>query len=229
MSDVGWWIYDRAYDQVSRVFSQLDLSNPYSVLPFVVSLFALYATFLSFLSTARFAIRTTWFLTKWGIIVSTLVACVGLWNDDPSTKQALGSVYRGASSLGHQAFSALSSSTGSTSTNSRGSKRRSGTTRNKKKRTYDPYSSFQDPLSGTTSDNGRGSDLGGLVKQFVDRAMRKYDQEEAAAPRSTRGSSTGTTARRRTRQQQEQRDWSGAAWSAMRGDWRGAFDQVVQQ
>lgn len=234
--DVLWYAYDTAVDNAHVVLPR-DLS-PASLIPFALSALAIYATLLSFLSTARFALRTSWLLLKWGTLLSSLVACVGLWNDDPTTKRALSAGVSGATSLASLAYSyAAGTTTGQTatrrtgSTNNAAARRRKGgyaERRNKKQKRASPYT-FSDPLLGSTTQGDREGgeeDLTRTVKSFIDKALGAYYQADGAPPRP--GGRTGSR-RRDESASTATVDWSGVAWSAFRGDWRGVYDRFTAE
>ena len=48
-----------------------------NVLPLLLAAFVLYSSALSMFSTLRYAIRTAWFLAKWGLVIATIVWATG--------------------------------------------------------------------------------------------------------------------------------------------------------
>lgn len=53
-------------------------SSVANVLPLILAAFVLYSSVLSAFSTLKYALRTTWFLAKWGLVLATIMWAAGI-------------------------------------------------------------------------------------------------------------------------------------------------------
>ncbi|GAA6016443.1 hypothetical protein JCM10207_003864 [Rhodosporidiobolus poonsookiae] len=156
-----------------------DLANlaqhPLQIFPLLLSLLAAYWAFLSFLSSARFAVRTTVALAKWGVVASLLGAVYMGYNSAGTDKGVVGgltdaarigsTVGKGVYSLGRKGagyyFGGGSSSSSSRNRNSKRSA--SGRPRTWARPTND--GGWDDP----SSDGGRDV----AAEEFVGDVLKK--------------------------------------------------------
>lgn len=86
-------------------------SSVANVLPLLLGAFVLYSSAMSMFSTFRYAIRTAWFLAKWGLVVATIVWATGFGTggSTSSTTRSGAGVGRAGGWPGQQQFGGIAS------------------------------------------------------------------------------------------------------------------------
>ncbi|GAA5993916.1 hypothetical protein JCM11641_006956 [Rhodosporidiobolus odoratus] len=143
--------------------------NPTQIVPLLVSLFAAYWAFLSFLSSARFAFRTSISLLKWGAIASVFGAAYMGYNSAGTQKgvtgglndaaNLAGTVGKGVYSLGRKGAGYYLGSMGA----SKGSSKRSASGRPRSWSKPTSEGGWDDPHAGR--DTEAEEFVGGILKK----------------------------------------------------------------
>lgn len=85
-------------------------SSVANVLPVILAAFVLYSSVLSMISTLRWALRTTWTLTKWGLVIATIMWAAGIGTGSMSAPTGVGTgVGRAGYWPGHQQYGNVAS------------------------------------------------------------------------------------------------------------------------